>query len=88
MKQLDYEKLKEESRRFGIPSATHIKRAVNYRKSKSEKTECIVCVNRCTVTFPKQLSRTQCQIIGVDYNRSADIYPDYTCDYFSDVLSD
>jgi hypothetical protein len=87
-KEIDYEKLKEEARRFGISSFLHIKRFINYKvPRKNQEHCCITCNNRCTITYKNNDVRSQCQIIGCDIDHNADVQFNGICDIYSDVFS-
>jgi len=89
MKDLNYLKIKDEAKRYGISPFLHTKRKATYRKAQTpDKKSCLTCEYRFKITFARSDERTQCQIIGADVDRNADIDFEHICDFYSDLFKD
>jgi len=88
MKQIPYNKIRNEATKEGISVYTKMKQYIRYRKALTieinNKTVCMKCQHRRLSKFPGEESRSlRCEIVGVNRHQLAKIKRKMVCLYHS-----
>lgn len=82
---IDYNKISKEAYRMGISPHLLIKRKINYRKHKKKEADCRFCNNLRFFGENIDYQRKQCEIIGVNWDKNADVDYLHICNFFEKI---